>query len=105
MRHLEAITMNVAKTARLKVTSTWGASGRVIVEGLPDDQWMCLDMGNIVVHIMSDSIRREYDIESRYRQFQVLEINCLNRSRMYQIMPTNKPNTELYAKKASLLCF
>lgn len=70
LRHLEAISFNVARAARSRLHSPRLASS-LAVEGTAKDEWTCLDLGTIVLHVMSETTRCQYDIESRYRQYQV----------------------------------
>eukprot|EP00474_Spongospora_subterranea_P008965 CRZ09423.1 hypothetical protein [Spongospora subterranea] len=70
-RHIQAVAQNVAREARLKNAGCVDPSFTFQVEGEASDEWMCLDMGSIVLHLMSDHARQVNDIESMYRDYQI----------------------------------
>jgi ribosome-associated protein len=61
-RQLKALASNVQ--ARVKATG-----GAIIsVEGLNSDEWVLVDTGDIVVHIMQPAIRAHYNLDELWNQ-------------------------------------
>ena len=61
-RQLKALSSNVE--AKVKA-----AGGTIIsVEGAQSDEWMLVDTGDIVVHIMQPAIRAHYNLEELWNQ-------------------------------------
>ncbi len=66
-RQLKALTDSVTETAKLGLdVLPWG------VEGDPDDGWVLVDFGGVVIHIFSPERRRYYDLEELWSQGHVL---------------------------------
>ena len=60
-RHLKALAANVAEEARKAGFRPLG------VEGERDAEWILIDLGFVVVHVMLPTARRFYDLESLWR--------------------------------------
>ena len=60
-RHIKALANNVAEEARKAGFRPIG------VEGERDAEWILVDLGLIVVHVMLPTARRFYDLESLWR--------------------------------------
>ena len=60
-RHIKALADNVAEEARKAGFRPLG------VEGERDAEWILIDLGFVVVHVMLPTARRFYDLESRWR--------------------------------------
>ena len=60
-RHIKALADNVAEEARKAGFRPLG------VEGERDAEWILIDLGFVVVHVMLPTARRFYDIESLWR--------------------------------------
>lgn len=43
-------------------------------EGMPQTDWMLLDLGDIIVHIFLDISREVYDLDGLWRDAQIMEI-------------------------------
>ncbi|CEP02150.1 Ribosomal silencing factor RsfS [Plasmodiophora brassicae] len=71
-RHLMAAAKKVARTARKFNPLGFDPSLRFQVEGVPEDEWMCVDMGHIVLNLFSEEARYKYDIEHRWKDFQIM---------------------------------
>ena len=60
-RHIKALADNVAEEARKVGFRPFG------VEGERDAEWILIDLGFVVVHVMLPTARRFYDLESLWR--------------------------------------
>lgn len=61
-RQLKALASNVQETAK-------AAGGRVYgVEGEDGGEWVLIDLGDIVVHIMQPAVRTHYNLEELWGQ-------------------------------------
>ena len=60
-RHIKALADNVAEEARKAGFRPLG------VEGVRDAEWILIDLGFVVVHVMLPTARRFYDLESLWR--------------------------------------
>ena len=60
-RHIKALADNVAEEARKAGFRSLG------VEGERDAEWILIDLGFVVVHVMLPTARRFYDLESLWR--------------------------------------
>ena len=60
-RHIKALADNVAEEARKAGFRPLG------VEGERDAEWILVDLGMVVVHIMLPTARKFYDLESLWR--------------------------------------
>ena len=60
-RHLKALANNVAEEARKAGFRPIG------VEGEHDAEWILIDLGFVVVHVMLPTARKFYDLESLWR--------------------------------------
>lgn len=60
-RHIKALANNVAEEARKAGFRPLG------VEGERDAEWILIDLGFVVVHVMLPTARRFYDLESLWR--------------------------------------
>ena len=60
-RHIKALADNVAEEARKAGFRPFG------VEGERDAEWILIDLGFVVVHVMLPTARRFYDLESLWR--------------------------------------
>mgnify|MGYP001585209412 FL=1 len=60
-RHIKALADNVAEEARKAGFRPIG------IEGERDAEWILVDLGLIVVHVMLPTARRFYDLESLWR--------------------------------------
>ena len=63
-RHIKALADNVAEEARKAGFRPLG------VEGERDAEWILIDLGFVVVHVMLPTARRFYDLESLWRETQ-----------------------------------
>lgn len=66
-RQIKALAENVREVVKIlheKLPSS--------VEGDTNSGWVLMDYGDIIVHIMTDEMRRYYDLEGLYRQANVL---------------------------------
>ena len=66
-RHVKALADNVAEEARKAGFRPIG------VEGERDAEWILIDLGIIVVHVMLPTARKFYDLESLWRTEAVTE--------------------------------
>lgn len=57
-RHVEAVAENVRATAKQKGAITSGAKGRTASD------WVLIDLGDVLVHVMTEQARHFYDLES-----------------------------------------
>ena len=60
-RHVKALSNNVADEARKAGFRPIG------IEGESDAEWILVDLGNVVVHLMLPTARKFYDLESLWR--------------------------------------
>ena len=60
-RHIKALANNVAEEARKAGFRPLG------VEGERDAEWILIDLGFVVVHVMLPAARKFYDLESLWR--------------------------------------
>ena len=56
-RHVKSIAINVAAEAKKKGSKPLG------IEGEDQGDWVLVDMGDIVVHVMQPQVREFYDLE------------------------------------------
>lgn len=56
--HLKALTGHLERQAREHF-----AVRPLAVDGEPSSEWVLLDFGNVLVHLMSEETRRRYDLE------------------------------------------
>ncbi|MGY4499470.1 ribosome-associated protein [Bradyrhizobium sp. GM24.11] len=61
-RHVGAIAENVAKS--LKETGI----RNIHVEGLPNCDWVLIDSGDVIVHVLRPEVREFYNLERLYTQ-------------------------------------
>ena len=66
-RHVKALADNVAEAARKAGFRPIG------VEGERDAEWILIDLGIVVVHVMLPTARKFYDLESLWRTEAVTE--------------------------------
>lgn len=60
-RHVRSLARNVAETVR-------EAGGEVLgIEGEDGGEWVLVDLGDIVVHVMQAKVRAHYDLESLWQ--------------------------------------
>ncbi len=57
-RHVKSIANNVAVTARQADRPPLG------VEGETEGEWVLVDLGDVIVHVMQRQVREYYDLES-----------------------------------------
>ncbi|MFA6568386.1 MAG: ribosome silencing factor [Victivallales bacterium] len=57
--HLSAIADSIAREVRTKMS----LRPRVI-DGAPASQWMVIDFGSVIVHVLSPKMREQYQLES-----------------------------------------
>ena len=60
-RHVKSIANNVATEAKKAGHQPLG------VEGETDAEWVLVDLGDIIVHVMQTQVREFYDLESLWR--------------------------------------
>ena len=60
-RHVKSIANNVV------IDSKHAGSQPLGVEGEKDGEWVLVDMGDVIVHVMQKHIREFYDIESLWK--------------------------------------
>lgn len=63
VRHLRAMAKNLEQLFRGHEVRGIGRDGHVVVEGLENDHWAALDIGNIVVHFFLPEMRAVYELE------------------------------------------
>lgn len=61
-RHIKAIVDNVLEAAKRGGATVLGAEGR------EDNDWVLIDLADVVVHIMSAEARRFYDLERLWEE-------------------------------------
>ena len=61
-RHVRAVAEQTALAAKKKGEAPLG------IEGLEGSEWVLLDLGNIVVHVMQDETRQFYQLEKLWEQ-------------------------------------
>lgn len=66
-RHVKSIANNVAVEAKKAGSKSLGTEGEDLAE------WILVDLGDIVVHVMQPQIREFYDLESLWRLTVVME--------------------------------
>lgn len=59
-RHVKSLAEEVAKRAK-------AASLPVRVEGQESGEWILLDLGDVIVHVMQAATRKLYDLESLWK--------------------------------------
>ncbi len=57
LRHIQALADNVVKSAKMKGIIPLG------VEGKQNTEWVLVDLGDVVVHIMTSASRQFYNLE------------------------------------------
>ena len=57
-RHVKSLANNVAAEARNAGQRTIGSEGEV------DGEWVLVDLGDVIVHVMQRQVREYYDLES-----------------------------------------
>ncbi|XP_063956055.1 uncharacterized protein LOC129259541 [Lytechinus pictus] len=60
LRHLKAMALHVNQQYKTKKSKE---DPYVLVEGEDTDDWICIDFGNIVLHLMSEETREFYELE------------------------------------------
>lgn len=60
-RHVKSIANNVAVAAKEAGKPPLGS------EGESDGEWVLVDMGDVIVHVMQRQVRQYYDLESLWR--------------------------------------
>jgi ribosome-associated protein len=60
-RHVKAVANNVAVEAKKAGCKPLG------IEGETEGEWVLVDLGDIVVHVMQSQVRQFYDLESLWR--------------------------------------
>jgi ribosome-associated protein len=60
-RHVKAVANNVAVEAKKAGSKPLGIEGEV------EGEWVLVDLGDIVVHVMQKQVRGFYDLESLWR--------------------------------------
>ena len=60
-RHVKSIASNVVTDAKHAGSQPLG------VEGEQDGEWVLVDLGDVIVHVMQRQIREFYDIESLWK--------------------------------------
>ncbi|XP_071496589.1 uncharacterized protein [Diadema antillarum] len=59
-RHLKAMSLYINQQYKARKTKR---DAFILVEGENTDDWICMDFGNIVVHLMSEEMREFYELE------------------------------------------
>ncbi|ORY45952.1 DUF143-domain-containing protein [Rhizoclosmatium globosum] len=62
-KQIFALIDGVRRLAKKYVATDPGLASNLAVEGAQTDDWMCLDLGRTVVHVMSPEARKFYDLE------------------------------------------
>ena len=57
-RHIQSIGEKVLEDLKIKKIKPLG------IEGQGSDGWLLIDLGDVVIHLMSSNMRRFYDLES-----------------------------------------
>lgn len=60
-RHVKAVANNVAAEAKRAGCQPLGIEGEI------EGEWVLVDLGDIVVHVMQPQVRQFYDLESLWR--------------------------------------
>jgi ribosome-associated protein len=60
-RHVASLAENLVR--RLKEAGFGGAH----MEGLPQGDWVLIDLGDVIVHLFRDEVRSYYDLEGMWR--------------------------------------
>lgn len=60
-RHVKSLANNVALEAKKAGAQALGVEGEV------DGEWVLVDLGDVIVHVMQPHIREFYDLESLWR--------------------------------------
>ena len=66
-RHVKALVDNVLESSKARGIPTYG------VEGLESMEWVLVDLGDVVVHVMQPSAREFYDLERLWSEVPSVE--------------------------------
>jgi ribosome-associated protein len=66
-RHVKALVDNVLESSKARDIPTYG------VEGLESMEWVLVDLGDVVVHVMQPSAREFYDLERLWSEVPSVE--------------------------------
>jgi ribosome-associated protein len=69
-RQARAIADSITASARERGESALG------VEGYDEGRWVLIDLGNIIVHIFQDELRRIYDLERLWSDAPTLDVSA-----------------------------
>jgi ribosome-associated protein len=64
-RHVSALSRTVVETFEEKPLH---------VEGEVEGDWVVVDYGNIVIHLMTHEMREKYDLESLWREAKIVDV-------------------------------
>jgi len=67
-RRARSIADSITEAARERGDSALG------VEGYDEGRWVLIDLGNIIVHVFQDEVRREYDLERLWSDAPILDV-------------------------------
>ena len=67
-RHVKALVDNVLESSKARDIPTFG------VEGLESMEWVLLDLGDVVVHVMQQDAREFYDLERLWSPLPLREV-------------------------------
>jgi ribosome-associated protein len=68
-RQARAIADSITASARERGESALG------VEGYDEGRWVLIDLGNVIVHIFQDELRRVYDLERLWSDAPTLDVS------------------------------
>ena len=66
-RHVKALVDHLVETSKARGIATLG------MEGLEANEWVLLDLGDVVVHVMQKEARDFYDLERLWSELQNVE--------------------------------